>query len=63
MGTKCCNRNCDSDPFQSIGAICVTIDGDFVCSKECETEYKKQTKKFFDALSDNNFDLGRWLNE
>lgn len=44
---SCANENCTKRAIDSPNAICVNVDGDFVCDEDCEKAYKHQKHKFF----------------
>lgn len=59
--TMCLNDLCDKDPLRSPDAICVTIDGDFVCSQHCKKEHEKQKATFFSETIHDDAKFRKWL--
>ncbi len=57
---KCLNEKCDKNPMDSLKAICVNEDGDFVCDENCKREYERQMKEFFDNIADDRW-FYNWL--
>jgi len=52
---RCANNKCDNDPEDDYNRIVVTIDGDFVCNKQCECSYISQRDNFFNnTVHDEN---------
>ena len=59
--SDCMNDKCDRDPFESMYAVAVTVDGDFVCNSKCKAEFEKQRNHFFDNIIQDEGRCERWL--
>lgn len=57
----CVNTNCTKDPFNSINAIVVSIDGDFACSPECKAAYERQKDHFYKHIAPNERRFEKWM--
>jgi len=57
----CSNRNCDKNPLNMMDAICVSIDGDFVCDEHCKREFEKQRDHFFGVICQSEETTQQWL--
>jgi hypothetical protein len=55
---KCVNYNCKNSS-DTLNTIHIGY-GSFVCSKECEQEYIKQTNEFLNNIHDDEY-YNRWL--
>lgn len=54
---KCCN--CDGDADVP-GAICISIDGDFVCSQKCKEEYERKREHFLSVVVHDDAKMDAW---
>lgn len=57
---RCVNEKCGRDADR-LGAVVVSVDGDFACSPACKQEYEKQKKHFFDNIVQDEKRCERWL--
>ena len=43
------------------GAILLTVDGDFACSKDCEIKYKRDRDHFFNVILPDDRKYKNWM--
>ncbi len=59
---SCMNTDCNNNPLNSIDAICVSCDGDFVCNERCKRQYEQQRDRFFNVICQSEELTEEWLN-
>lgn len=57
----CINTKCNKNPLDSVTAILVSQDGDFVCNEHCKKEYEEQRDHFFNEICHSEEATEKWL--
>jgi len=58
----CVNMKCNvQKPYDKIGCVCVSCDGDFACCQACANEYKEQMAHFFNDIVHSPAKTEAWL--
>lgn len=62
---RCRNSGCNksADPDVSLGARVINTDGDFVCSADCEQEYKQKRDTFISVTIHDDATFDKWLSQ
>jgi hypothetical protein len=60
---KCFNEKCgkEIDPEWDTDCLVISVDGDFVCSKKCFEEYKRQKDNFYENIAPDEKRCYNWL--
>ena len=57
MNCCSCGKSISSTKF----AICISVDGDFVCNSKCRDNYERQKNIFFNEILPDDEKYDKWL--